>query len=406
VADAQASARITVRQLLTMTSGLPQPFTTLLAPALDDDALERAVRSLRTAELIGPPGEVFGISNGNYETLGLLVQTASGRSYEDYVRQRIFAPLGMGHSFASQAEAQRHGMAAGHRWWFGFPVPAVLPDNRGERPAGYLLAGAEDMAHFLLAELNGGRYGDGAVLSPEGIALTHTAPAGRPYAMGWEVVRLPDRTLLNHDGGTGNSQASVFLDPDARVGVFVAANVMSSLDAFSSPPGASPLDGPTARAMAQSVLSLATHRPLPPQGLRIERSALLLDLAVAALTGGLVVALVRLPGRHRRLAGRGLARRADLAWQSGRTAAAHFAWPLLLLYLTLRVPAWRAFVLFQPDLGYWLEAVAGVVALKGVLELALLRRAFRPPPRRPHPRPGHVYGACRAGDYGGAAETS
>ena len=383
-ADPQASARITVRHLLTMTSGLPQMTETQLWTGQDGGALERAVRVLESAELSRPVGE-FGYSNANSEILGLIVQTVSGQSYEDYVRRHIFAPLDMRNSFVSQDEALQHGMASGHRWWFGVPVPFTLPYNRAELPAGYIISSAEDMSHFLIAQLNGGRYGEHAVLSPDGIAMTHTEPLPRTYAMGWENDRLDGHLVIDHDGGTANFQSSVFFDPEARVGVFIAANVINGLDAFSSPPGSSPVDGVTVRSMAKSVLSLATNRPRPEQGLRIERSTLIFDLVLAALTGALVVSLARMPGRYRRLAQRGIAGGTDLAWRSVLTAGLHFAWPAGVLYLARNVPAWRAYVmLFQPDLGYWLEAVATVVALKGALEIALIWRVFK------HPHPGPV----------------
>ena len=383
VADPQASAQITVRQLLTMTSGLPQIMETQLWNEQDEGALERAVRFLKTAELIGPPGQSFGYSNGNYDTLGLIVQTVSGQSYEDYVRQHIFAPLAMQQSFVSQAEAMQHGMASGYRWWFGIPVPVTLPYHRAELPAGYVISSAEDMAHFLIAQMNGGRYRDSAVLSPNGIALMQTEPVPHTYAMGWETDRINGRTLINHDGGWANFQSSVFFDPEARVGVFVAANVMSALDAFSSPSGSSPLDGPSTRAMAESVLSLATNQPLPEQGPGNGRLYLLFDLVLLALTIVLVLALARIPGRYQRLAQGGIARWSGLVWRSGLVAVLHFAWPLVVLYLALNVPAWQVYVmLFQPDLGYWLQAVALVVFIKGLLEIALLWRVFRQPHQR------------------------
>jgi CubicO group peptidase (beta-lactamase class C family) len=249
----------------------------------------------------------FGYSNANSEILGLIVQTVSGRSYEDYVRQHIFAPLDMRNSFVSQDEALQHGMASGHRWWFGFPVPFTLPYNRAELPAGYIISSAEDMTHFLIAQLNGGRYREHAVLSPDGIASTHAEPLPRTYAMEWENDRLDGHLVIDHDGGTANFQSSVFFDPEARVGVFIAANVISGLDAFSSPPGSSPVDGVTVRAMAKSVLTLAStnparppaSKPLPPRAgghhapLRPYRGALTRPgarIAGDGLSGGAAVA--------------------------------------------------------------------------------------------------------------------
>jgi CubicO group peptidase (beta-lactamase class C family) len=233
------------------------------------------VRYLQTVKLVRPIGR-FGYSNANYQTLGLIVQVVSGQSYETYIAQRIFAPLEMQTSFASQDEAQRHGMAMGYRWVFGFPMPATLPSIRAELPAGFLICSAEDMAHYLIAQMNGGQYHDRSILSPQGIAFVQTRSAGVPYGNGWDEA-LNGGTLVNQDGATANFQASVFFDPKARVGVFVAANVMNGLDGLSSPRGSVTFAAITTRGMAQSVLSLATQQPLPDQGwaLRASRCSLI-----------------------------------------------------------------------------------------------------------------------------------
>ncbi len=376
VADPQASAQITVRQLIVQTSGIPQPMTSQMITDLDDGALERSVRALATEKLVSPPGQSFTYSNGNYNTLGLIVQTVSGQSYEEYVKQHIFAPLHMQNSFVSQAEAEQHGMAMGYRWWFGVPVPATFPYDRSDLPAGYIISSAEDMAHYLIAQMNDGRYGDASVLSPEGIALIHT-PVPTPYGLGWEFLQDNGRTLVNHDGGTPNFMTSLFFDPQERVGVYVAANICGALDTFTSPPGASVLDGATVRAMAHSVLSLATNQPMPDQGPGHALLYTLLDLVLLALTGALGISLARIPGRYQRLAQRGITRWSDLAWRSGLAAVLHFVWPLWVLYEALGGPTWKTLVMYQPDLGYWLETAGAIVFLKGLVEIALAWRVFR-----------------------------
>jgi hypothetical protein len=162
--------------------------------------------------------------------------------------------------------------------------------------------------------------------------------------------------------------------------VFVAANAMSALDAFASPSGPSGLDGQTTRGIAQSVLSLATNQPLPKQGLGNGRLTLLFNLVLLALTGALGIALARVPRRYQRLAQRGIARPAEFLWRSGLVALLHFAWPLLLLYLALRVPFSKVIVMFQPDLAYWLGTVAAIVFFKGLFEIAFVWRLFRQKP--------------------------
>jgi NADH:ubiquinone reductase (H+-translocating) len=381
-ADSIASARITVRHLLTMSSGLPQSYATQLRTDRDDRALERTVRHVRNAELTGPVGSAVGYSNANYETLGLIVQTVSGTSYEEYVQRHVFAPLDMRNSFVSQDAAMRHGMASGHRWWFGIPVPAALPYNRGELPAGYVIASAEDMSHYMIAELNDGRFGSASVLSPRGMALRHTEPPPKAYCYGWEFVRSNGRVLIDHDGGTADFQTSLFMDPEAHVGVFVAANAMGLLDAFSSPPGGSRLDGQTTRAMAHTILSLVTNQPLPDRGPGHEQVTLIVNLVLAVLTGALAISLARIPHRYRQLSRAGFADRAAFARHVAPALVAIVVLPAALLYLWLAAPAWRVVAQFQPDLAFWLTAVAIILVLKALVEVALAWYVLAHPPRR------------------------
>ncbi len=351
VADSAASASITVRQLLTMTSGLPQLYQTQLVTDEDHGTIERNVRLLRTKELSRPVGEGFVYSNAGYETLGLLIQVVSGQSYEEYVQQHIFAPLDMRNSFISQDDAIRHGMATGHRWWFGIPVAATFPFNRGELPAGYIIASTEDMAHYVMAQMSDGRYGVSTVLTPAGMAAMHVETPPPGYGMGWESVRSNGHHLLNIDGGTVNFQSSIFFDPATRTGVYVAANVVNALDTFSSPHGASALDGSTVRAMAHVILNMAKGEPLPDTGPGHERLTLLLNLLLLGLTILLAVVLLR-TRRHSR-----------------RSLLATVAWlivPLVVAWLVLFVPAWHVIAAFQPDLAWWLYVVAVVMAVRAM----------------------------------------
>ena len=182
VADPAASAQLTLRHLLTQTSGLPITADIAVADSGDvgDEVLERRVRALSTVALTHPVGTTYQYSNANYVTLAVVIQAVTGQSYETYVQQHLFAPLAMRQTFTSQVEAQRHGMSAGHRYWFGMPVAFDAPFNRGALGAGQVIASAEDMARYLLVHLNGGRAGEAVLLSPGGIAELHrpAAPSG------------------------------------------------------------------------------------------------------------------------------------------------------------------------------------------------------------------------------------
>jgi len=400
-ADPAASSQITVRMLINQTSGLPLGATMVTWTWPDEpDAIERHVRLLANAKMVSPPGSGFTYSNANYVTLAVIVQAVTGQSYEDYIREHIFAPLDMGHSYVYQEAAMQDGLATGYRWWFGYPIPVSIPFNRANLPAGFAISSAEDMAHFLVAQMNGGRYQDVSVLSPRGIAALQAEPPPGAYGMGWESVRIDGRRFLNHDGATANYQASVFIDPQAQVGVFLAANAMNGLDGLSSPRSSSSLGASTARelvrralgggnnkkflasalittrGMAHTVLNMATGRPLPRQGPGQRRVSLVVDLLLLALTGWLVLSLLQIPDWYGQLALHGIAGPSDLASHIGWIAILHFIWPLALLYVALKVSYWIELVLYLPDLVTWLVAVAVVVSLKGIVEIALAWRVF------------------------------
>jgi CubicO group peptidase (beta-lactamase class C family) len=235
LADPAASTSITVRHLLNHTSGLPATADSLTKADGSDAALEHAVRALSTVQPTQPAGQAFEYVNMNYVTLGLIIQTVAGQSYEDYMRQHVLAPLGMTDAYTSPVEARRHGLATGHRYWFGRPVAYQQPYVRAAVPTGFLSASAEAMTHHLIAQLNGGRYRTTRVLSPAGIAQLHR-PAVKiaddrdvAYAMGWMVERTNGVSLLWHLGATPGVHADILLAPQDRWGVVVLANGHNAL---------------------------------------------------------------------------------------------------------------------------------------------------------------------------------
>ena len=235
VADPQASSQMTVRQLLNQTSGLSS--VSGWAPLADFDnspgAGERQARALATLQLTRPVGSAFEYSNMNYNLLGLIVEAASGESYAAYVQDHIFRPLDMRHSYTTRAEAQQNGLAVGHRYWFAYPVAAPdLPLPRGSLPAGYLISSTEDMAHYMIAQLNDGRYCDAQILSPAGIAEMHR-PAAEfnmmgvslgQYGMGWFINDRDQVRIVWHSGVVPDFFAYMAILPGQKKGLVLLMN--------------------------------------------------------------------------------------------------------------------------------------------------------------------------------------
>ena len=163
-------------------------------------ALENGVRRLSRVQLSQSAGQGYEYANENYNILGLIVQTVSGKSYEDYVRSAIFAPLQMSHSAAALSDPAASDIATGYRPWFFWPVAFDAPYPRSTTPSGLLISSAEDMAHYLTAQLNGGTYGNKQLLSPQGIAHTpHAWLQDQSFEFVWHGMGDPGAARINRN---------------------------------------------------------------------------------------------------------------------------------------------------------------------------------------------------------------
>jgi CubicO group peptidase (beta-lactamase class C family) len=238
VAEAIASTQITARHLLYHTSGLPVSVGASYALGGDTrpDALEARVRELRSVQLNRPVGQAYEYSNAGYMILGLIVQGISGQSYETYMREHIFAPLQMNQTFLDWTEAKAHGAAMGYRFWFGTPLPSEIAIDRAILPAGGHLSGSvEDAAHFLIAQLNGGRFGDIAILSPEGVAAMHRPIAPKASgdefdAMDWSVGPVGGATAIYKGGDNPDFKTQILFFPERRLGLVLLMNTNRLFD--------------------------------------------------------------------------------------------------------------------------------------------------------------------------------
>jgi CubicO group peptidase (beta-lactamase class C family) len=226
-------------RLLYQVSGLSKATGNAYATSGDthDSALEDRVRALRDAELTQPVGTTWQYSNANCWTLGMIVQSVSGQSYETYIQQHVFDPLQMRNSYTSGTEAVEHGLPTGHRYWYGFPVASQLPFDRGGLRSGGLSSSAQDMTRFLSLNLNEGRHGATALISPAGAAELQRAGVptgldGVSYAMGWDVSAAHGLPTISRDGSGFDSHANVVIIPDRQWGVVVMENGEHSPDEF------------------------------------------------------------------------------------------------------------------------------------------------------------------------------
>ncbi len=226
VAEAEASARITVSHLLHHTSGLSE--SGFLAVLPDAAGIEDLTRALASARLTAPVGAKFQYFNYGYDVLAAIVEAVSGQSYERYLQEHILDPLGLTRTYTDPAAAQAAGLAQGYSRFFGFVVPRAQPHRRYEIAAGYIMSTAEDLARYAIALNNDTVYGQARLLEPGGLQRLFRPVQG--YGWGWFV----ESGHLYHGGANETFKTFVDLYPAQRLGIVLLINEGYLLDHYLS----------------------------------------------------------------------------------------------------------------------------------------------------------------------------
>lgn len=213
------SRPITIRDLLTHTSGLPGGFPIGMA-----DLYSRRQHTLAEAVLVSSqqpldfePGSKWSYCNAGIDTLGRIIEVTSGQSYEAFVTARVFKPLGMNDTCVIPTEAQTARIAGVYETKNGELVvadrPIVGPATGAKHPipAGGLYSTGADLAKLYQAMLNSGSLKSAKIIFPESV-LTMTKVQtgnlacgfvpGMSFGFGWAVVREPQGVTAMVSPGT------------------------------------------------------------------------------------------------------------------------------------------------------------------------------------------------------------
>jgi CubicO group peptidase (beta-lactamase class C family) len=217
----KAIAHITIRNLLNQTSGISG------APMKDHQ--DWIINEENT-------GRIFQYSNENYRLLGQVITEVTNQSYGEYLQTTIFSALDMKHSFTSQKQAEENGLAEGFRTWFGFNMANKLPYNEEYLAAGYVISSAEDMAHYLIAQMNKGYYQNQAIVSSTSIEEMHKPTVKAPimgpesfYGMGWFNSPTNGIPTIKHSGEVPNYHSTMIIMPNEDYGIILLANINNSI---------------------------------------------------------------------------------------------------------------------------------------------------------------------------------
>lgn len=199
---------ITIRDLLTHTSGLPGNYGPGLADIYTkrNRTLAETTLALSQRPLEFAPGTRWSYCNPGIDTLGRIIEVLSGQKYETFLAENIFDPLGMENTTFYLSESQAERLAVVYNKLDGKLVPSEqlildhVPGGRHPIPAGGLFSTGEDLAKLYRALLNKTRIGEKRILSEKSLAeMTRTQTGqlktgfveGMSFGYGFAVVVEP-----------------------------------------------------------------------------------------------------------------------------------------------------------------------------------------------------------------------
>ena len=234
VADPEVSSAVTLRHLLSHTSGIDgDNFADF---GRGDDCLERYVESCATLGQTHPLGATMSYCNTGFSILGRIIEVVTGKVWDAVMRERLFTPLGLTQTGTLPEEALLHRAAVGHVK----PSPDaslevapvwMLPRSCG--PMGLINSTVADVLTFARLHLDAGKAQDGTqVVSAEGIAAMqqpqvespdpHTL--GRHWGLGVILFDWDGHFVYGHDGGTIGQSSRLRIVPDAGLAITLVAN--------------------------------------------------------------------------------------------------------------------------------------------------------------------------------------
>jgi CubicO group peptidase (beta-lactamase class C family) len=235
VADEEVSEAVTIRHLLTHTSGIDGDH--FADTGRGDDYLERYVETCAELPQVHPLGATMSYCNTGFTILGHVLEVVTDTVWDDVLRTRLIEPLGLTHTVTLPEDVLRFRAAIGHIQPPGQelrPAPMWgLPRTAG--PAGAICSTATEVLGFAVLHLRDGLGPDGErLLSEESARAMREREVEVPtggideseahWGLGWSVYTWSGRTVVGHDGGTIGQAAFLRVVPDANTAVALLTN--------------------------------------------------------------------------------------------------------------------------------------------------------------------------------------
>ncbi|MCP4218459.1 MAG: beta-lactamase family protein [bacterium] len=270
-ADQEQSKKITMRMLLSNTSGLPGFDATYFKEyASVTQGLKETVAALASERIDREPGQSFQYSNRGYALAGLVISRLSGLSYEEYMKKNVFHPMAMKTTTTDPKKLKKIKSNFGNVPGIAraYPLDSPIIKGSGIEPAGILLrTSAAELGNYLITLLAEGEYRGVKIISSQSLAQLWepqvTMPAKRSrelggqaenarYCLGWFKETIDGRTVYHHGGMTGAFSTQMFIDPLRKTAVAIMANTGEL----------NPYKYPALETAANNLLHIVSNEPL------------------------------------------------------------------------------------------------------------------------------------------------
>ena len=205
---------------------------------MGDDALARCVASFHTLRQLTAPGELWAYCSSGFMLAGRVVEVVTGKPFETAMRERVFEPLGLDHSFFFAHEAIVYPTAVGH----SLKTPGgdehevrrtyLLPRNVA--PAGGIISDAGDLLTFAAFFMGDGTWNGRRILSPaalETMLTPQVRAANYPAAgfaewggLGWAIRFIDGVKVIEHGGSISGFQVKLKIVPARRFAIAILTN--------------------------------------------------------------------------------------------------------------------------------------------------------------------------------------
>lgn len=183
---------------------------------------------------VRPPGEVTAYSNYGSVLAAYIVEQVSGMPFDKYVEEKILLPLSMNNSSFQQPLSPRLASNMSNGYLYSNNAFTAQPfENVQVWPAGSMSTTSEDMAKFMIAHLQNGRYGNSSILNEATAQQMHSQLfTNDPKVSGWTYgfweMRLNNQSMIGHGGDTILFHTLMELLPEHNLGIFVSFNEQAS----------------------------------------------------------------------------------------------------------------------------------------------------------------------------------